>query len=158
MRHAIAMLAMFLCIGCTAQKTQVAQQAQPPTQLIGMTKAQIMSCMGSPNGLQQTSSGEVWSYPAGAPAGGQAANQAFTNALDSNGGTTPGNTGTGAYAGAGAPGAFGSANGGSHSCAVNIVFSSGKVSAINYLSQNGANLEGWECTNSVQNCAASPTP
>ena len=48
---------------CSLQRAQTAQNAQ--TQLIGMSKEHILSCMGPP--LQKAAEGqtEVWSYAAG---------------------------------------------------------------------------------------------
>jgi outer membrane protein assembly factor BamE (lipoprotein component of BamABCDE complex) len=63
------MTKLLICIGCLAlaacslQRAQTAQNAQ--SQLVGMSKEQILGCMGPP--LQKAVEGqtEVWSYASG---------------------------------------------------------------------------------------------
>ncbi len=48
---------------CAIQRAQVASDAQ--SQMVGMTKEQILACMGPPTNKAAEGATEVWSYPSG---------------------------------------------------------------------------------------------
>src|SRR6188474_279981 len=57
---------LFACVGaaaCSLQRAEVAHNAQAT--MVGMTKEQVLQCMGPP--VQKSAEGqtEVWSYPSG---------------------------------------------------------------------------------------------
>jgi outer membrane protein assembly factor BamE (lipoprotein component of BamABCDE complex) len=63
MTKLLLMIACMALAACELQRAQTAHTAQ--SQLVGMTKEQILSCMGPP--LQKAAEGqtEVWSYASG---------------------------------------------------------------------------------------------
>jgi len=61
MRCLSALLVCLPAAACVFQRAQVADEAQH--QLVGMTKGQILSCMGAPAGQTAADNVEVWSYP-----------------------------------------------------------------------------------------------
>jgi outer membrane protein assembly factor BamE (lipoprotein component of BamABCDE complex) len=59
----IILLACLTVVACSLQRAETAQHAQ--TQMVGMSKEQVLQCMGPP--LQKTAEGqtEVWLYGSG---------------------------------------------------------------------------------------------
>ena len=114
--------------------------------MIGMSKEQVLQCMGPP--IQQSAAGqtEVWSYASG---NGRTQVSAFGNS------TTSGSViATGNYA-SGHASTFGSglAIATRRSCTVNIVMVSCRVSAVNYSGPTGGLLsQGEQCAFAIQNC------
>jgi outer membrane protein assembly factor BamE (lipoprotein component of BamABCDE complex) len=86
--------------GCAFQRAEIAQDAR--AQMVGMSKEQVLSCMGAPINKAAGGATEVWGYN-------------FGN------GMTVVNAGYDRYGG--------TAVGSSRFCNVNIVFASGQVSA-----------------------------
>jgi len=155
MRNAIAVIAVLLFAGCSTQSEQAAGPALP--QLIGMTKKQILSCMGSPINLQEIPNAEIWGYQSHGAASATVAGQTLPNGIGFYNGGSPGNTGTGEFAGTGPAAPFGAAGSGNQSCLVNIVFSSGRVSKVDYNSQGQTGAlatRNPQCASVVQGCAA----
>ncbi|PWC39271.1 hypothetical protein [Azospirillum sp. TSO35-2] len=112
--------------GCSVQRAQTAEAAK--TQLVGMSRENILSCMGAPTSRATEGRTEVWTYVS-APGtydsvttGGS--NFAFTKSRARN-------------------------------CTVNVVMSDGRVSRINYLGRTGGLLTaGEQCAYAVEGCMA----
>src|SRR5262249_15881717 len=123
---------------------EVAHNAQAT--MVGMTKEQVLQCMGPP--VQKSAEGqtEVWSYPSG---NGRTQVSTFGNSTTSGSVFASGN-----YAGGNAN-TYGSglAEATSRSCVVNVVMVAGRVSAVNYSGPTGGLLsQGEQCAFAVQNC------
>jgi hypothetical protein len=137
-------LALWVLSGCSLQRASEAQHAQ--SQMVGMTKEQVLQCMGPP--AQQSAEGqtEVWSYASG---NGRTDVRAFGNS------TTSGSViATGNYA-SGHANTYGSsfAMATRRSCTVNVVMVSGRVGAVNYSGPTGGLLsQGEQCAFAIQNC------
>lgn len=52
-----------LLVACALQRAQVANQAQG--QMVGLTKEQVLACMGPPGNKATEGATEVWSYSSG---------------------------------------------------------------------------------------------
>src|SRR5438034_872554 len=65
--HSVAMvLVAALCAGvagCAVQRAQVAQDAQ--SKMVGLSKEQVLACMGPPANKAAEGATEVWSYASG---------------------------------------------------------------------------------------------
>lgn len=112
-----------LC-GCAFQRAEVAQDAR--AQMVGMSKEQVLSCMGAPVNKAAEGATEVWSY----------------------------NSGNGMTITDASYGRFGgTAVSASRFCTVNIVFSGPQVSAVNYNGPTGGLLTaGEQCAYAVNSC------
>jgi hypothetical protein len=144
--RAVAVIAIGLILpGCAIQRAQVANEAHD--KMIGLSKEQVLACMGPPAQQAAEGSTEVWSYNSG---------NDRTTAIGS----------TFASAQASATGgphyASGTATGQSTSittsmrryCTVNIVMTDNRVSQVNYNGPTGGLLTaGEQCAFAVQNCA-----
>ena len=120
------------CSSSRFGRAQVATQAK--AQMIGMSKEQVLACMGAP--FQQAAVGqtEVWSYPSG-------------------GDTTTVSTANGSVDAAGNASAFGVSQSAHRYCVVNVVMTAGKVSGVNYTGRTGGwASEGEQCAFAVKNC------
>jgi hypothetical protein len=139
LRHAAALAlvaftasSIYACSSSRFGRAQVATQAK--AQMIGMSKEQVLACMGAP--FQQAAVGqtEVWSYPSG-------------------GDTTTVSTANGSVDAAGNATAFGVSQSAHRYCVVNVVMTAGKVSAVNYTGRTGGwASEGEQCAFAVKNC------
>jgi outer membrane protein assembly factor BamE (lipoprotein component of BamABCDE complex) len=110
--------------GCAIQRAQEAQDAR--VQMVGMTKGQVRACMGTPANKASESSTEVWGY-------------------NSSNGMTVVNSSYDRYGG--------TAVGSGRFCNINVVFSGGQVSAINYTGPTGGLLSaGEQCAYAVDAC------
>lgn len=58
----IVALGVALC-GCAFQRAEIAQDAR--TQMVGMSKEQVLSCMGAPANKAAEGATEVWGYDSG---------------------------------------------------------------------------------------------
>jgi outer membrane protein assembly factor BamE (lipoprotein component of BamABCDE complex) len=66
-QHTAAVIALAIAAGgltgCAIERAQVAQDAQ--TKMVGLTKEQVLSCMGVPAAKAAEGAMEVWSYNSG---------------------------------------------------------------------------------------------
>ena len=130
--------------GCAFQRAEIAQQAQH--QMVGMSKEQVLQCMGPPGNKMAEGASEVWSYESG--------NNHTSVFGTGNSNTTASVVSTGSVAtGQASTTSFGSAVATSRHCTVNVVMSSGYVSRVNYSGPTGGLItEGEQCAFAVQNC------
>ena len=140
---AIFFLSIALCLfvsGCAAQRAAVAQDAQ--SKMVGMTKEQVLSCMGAPANKASEGQTEVWTYKSG---NGATTVSSFSTANAMVSGTANAATGSG----------FGSSvsTASKRYCIVNVVMTSGSVSKVNYSGPTGGLITGGEqCAFVVRNC------
>jgi outer membrane protein assembly factor BamE (lipoprotein component of BamABCDE complex) len=121
-----ALIACFLVAGCAIQRAQTAATAQG--QMIGMSKEQVLACMGPPMNKAAEGATEVWSYASG------------------NGRTDVAMAGGDGWASGSSSKRF---------CTVNVTMSSGRISRINYVGPTGGLLTpGEQCAFALQNCVA----
>jgi len=120
------------CVGAKFQRAEIASQAK--SSMIGMTKENVLACMGAPAQHAEAGETEVWSYPSGGD----------TNSLGSASGSTNS---------LGDTNAVGSSSTVHRYCIVNIVMTGGRVSAVNYNGRTGGwASQGEQCAFAVQNC------
>jgi hypothetical protein len=130
--------------GCAIQRAQQASDAQ--TKMIGLSKEQVLACMGPPANKAVEGATEVWSYNSG---NNQTTVSTFgtsnTNAsVSGNRNYAPGQAST-------TSSGFGVAR--SRFCTVNVTMINGQVSRINYVGPTGGLLtQGEQCAFVVQNC------
>jgi hypothetical protein len=146
-RIVIAFAALALA-GCAMERAKVAQDAK--AQMVGMTKEQVLACMGPPASRMAEGSTEVWSYPSGgksitlASSSGDTQGSAVATAMGNSAVATGRATTTG----------FGSAVTMNRYCTVNVVMAGNAVTAINYAGPTGGLLTaGEQCSYAVRNCA-----
>jgi ABC-type enterobactin transport system permease subunit len=143
-KWSIALAAAMLLTACSFERAHVAAEAQ--RSMIGMTKEQVLACMGPPAQQQTAGATEVWAYPSGGEdrTFGSATGVSSANGVYGSG-----------YANAwGSSSAFGSSTSVHRYCVVNVVMSDGRVSAVHYSGRTGGLLtEGEQCAFAVQNCA-----
>lgn len=124
-RTAFLILLLSCLISCSLQRAQEAEAAK--TKMVGMSREDVLTCMGPP--AQKTSEGttEVWTYPSG------------NGRVDS----------FASFAGSASGGvAYGSAIGSSQQrfCVVNLIVTDGRVKAVNYNGPTGGLLtRGEQC-------------
>jgi hypothetical protein len=110
--------------GCAIQRAQVAQDAR--AQMVGMSKEQVITCMGPPVSKATEGQTEVWSYNSG--------------------------DGTVVASGSVSSGNF-SGMSSSRFCRINLVFTGGGVSAVNYQGPTGGLITaGEQCAYAVDAC------
>ena len=62
--RAVVAVVIAACVAdCAGERTQIANYAQ--NKMIGLTKEQVLACMGSPASKATEGATEVWSYPSG---------------------------------------------------------------------------------------------
>ena len=138
---------LFACVGaaaCSLQRAETAHNAQ--SQMVGMSKEQVLQCMGSP--LQKSAEGqtEVWSYASG---NGRSQVSTFGSSTTSGSLVASGNYATG-YANTYGSGLAVATR---RSCTVNVVMVVGRVSAVNYSGPTGGLIsQGEQCAFAIQNC------
>jgi outer membrane protein assembly factor BamE (lipoprotein component of BamABCDE complex) len=125
----VAAALLGVCLtSCAIQRSQVANEAQ--TKMAGLTKEQILTCMGPPASKATVGATEAWSYPSG------------------NGRTdvaVTGNANHGVFVGGGVSE--------SRSCTVNVTMIAGKVDRVSYIGPTGGLLSPNEqCAFAVANC------
>ena len=109
---------------CAIQRAEIAQDAR--AQMVGMSKEQVLACMGAPGNKAAEGATEVWGYASG---NGMTV---ATASYDRFGGTAVSS---------------------SRFCNVNIVFASGQVSTVNYTGPTGGLLTaGEQCAYAVSPC------
>jgi hypothetical protein len=119
----IVALGAALC-GCAFQRAEIAQDAR--AQMVGMTKEQVLACMGAPATKAAEGATEVWGFASGN--GMTVASASY----DQYGGTAV------------------SSN---RFCNIDIVFAGGQVSAVNYTGPTGGLLTaGEQCAYAVNAC------
>jgi outer membrane protein assembly factor BamE (lipoprotein component of BamABCDE complex) len=110
--------------GCALERAKVAADAQ--SQMVGLSKEQVLACMGPPVTKAAEGSTEVWSYPSGD-------------------GTT--------VASASGDRFFASAVSSKRFCTVNVTMTAGRVSRLNYVGPTGGLLTpGEQCAFAIRNC------
>lgn len=125
----LGVLILATCLtACAVQRAQLASDAQ--TEMIGLSKEQVLACMGPPANKATEGTTEVWSYASG------------------NGQTTVSTFGT---AGRGYATGFGVAE--QRFCTINVTMTGGRVSRLNYVGPTGGLLTaGEQCAFALQNC------
>jgi len=124
MRTICLLLSALLLLGCALQRAQVANEAQ--TSMVGLTKEQVLACMGPPMSKTMEGGTEVWSYASG---NGQTDTMVSGNRFWAAGVSTQ------------------------RFCTVNVIMTSGRVSRLNYVGPTGGLLTaGEQCAFAVQNC------
>jgi hypothetical protein len=128
MRRALAIVLVAALAGCATSRSQTASDAR--TRMVGMSKENVLACMGAPQQRVAEGATEVWRYPSG------------------------GGTVTAATATASGNMAMGMANTSARYCIVNLVIRDGAVTQVNYSGPAGSVLApGEQCAYAVQNCA-----
>jgi hypothetical protein len=116
-----------LCValgGCAIQRAQIAQDAR--AQMVGLSKEQVLTCMGPPANKAAEGATEVWGYASGN--GMTVASASY----DRYGGTAVAS---------------------SRFCNINIVMASGRVTTVNYQGPTGGLLTaGEQCAYAVDAC------
>ena len=135
----ITLLVAGVTVGaCEIQRAQEASDAQ--ASMVGMSKEQVLACMGSPVNAAMTGGTEVWTY-------------------DSGNGRTDTIGAANAWGGWGHAFGIASSTSTSRYCKVNVVMTGGRVSRVNYTGPTGGLLtEGEQCAFAVQNCLRQAVP
>ena len=63
LRTVVAAVIAACVADCGAERTQIANYAQ--NKMVGLTKEQVLACMGPPASKATEGAAEVWSYPSG---------------------------------------------------------------------------------------------
>jgi len=130
--------AAFLLAGCAVQRAHQATEARE--QLVGLSKEQILACMGPPGQRMAEGATEVWSYASG--------NGHISTLVNTSSNTTfHGGTSSASSTG------FGTAISSRRYCTVNVTIVGGKVQRVNYLGPTGGLLtQGEQCAYAVKEC------
>jgi hypothetical protein len=140
MRTRTFVLVCLLNAGCAFQRAEIAQQAQH--QMVGLSREQVLQCMGPPGNKMADGGTEVWSYESG---------NNHTAVFGSGNSTTTGSIGGGSVLAN--TSSFGSAVAETRHCTVNVVMANGYVSRVNYSGPTGGLITaGEQCAFAVQNC------
>jgi hypothetical protein len=142
--------------GCSIQRAQTATTAQ--AQMIGMSKGDVLACMGVPGDKAIEGSVEVWSYAAGngrtdSFSSSTSNTLASVNAQAQS--TRVGNTkyATGSAIGSSQTNSFGVGSSRARFCTVSVVMTNGQVSRVNYSGPTGGLItKGEQCAYAVENC------
>jgi hypothetical protein len=141
---ASGVLAVIMLAGCSIQRAQIAGEAQ--SNMVGLTKEQVLACMGPPVNRAAESATEVWSYNSG--------NERTQLSTFGQSTTDASLYGSGGYVSANAStisSGFGVAT--RRHCTVNVVMVAGRVVRVNYSGPTGGLLtSGEQCAFAVQNC------
>lgn len=130
--------------GCAIQRAQVAQDAR--AQMVGLSREQVLGCMGPPGNKAVEGQTEVWSYASG---NGYSSTVATTDVNTTGQASRIGNQ---VYGTANSTG-FGTAVSTRRFCTVNVVMTNGLVSAVNYQGPTGGLLTaGEQCAFAVDAC------
>jgi outer membrane protein assembly factor BamE (lipoprotein component of BamABCDE complex) len=129
LRSVVAALIAVACLTqCAIQRAQIANDAQ--SKMIGLTKEQVLACMGPPTSRATEGATEVWSYPSG--------NNHTAVAVS-------GNANHGVITGGGVAE--------TRFCTVNVTMVDGQVNRMNYVGPTGGLLSPNEqCAFAVENC------
>jgi outer membrane protein assembly factor BamE (lipoprotein component of BamABCDE complex) len=127
-RAVVAVVIAACMADCAIQRAQIANDAQ--AKMIGLTKEQVLACMGPPSSKAVEGATEVWSYSSGNGRTGVA---------------MTGNASHGSFVGGGVAE--------SRFCTVNVTMIGGKVDRMNYIGPTGGLLSPNEqCAFAVANC------
>lgn len=134
--------------GCAVQRAVVAQSAQE--KMVGMSREQVLACMGPPANKAAEGATEVWSYGSGdgrtIAVGSVYAQTDSSFSADQCSNRISG-TGTATTAGAG------SVTTSRRYCTINVAMTDGRVSRVNYSGPTGGLLTaGEQCAFAIQNC------
>ncbi|WP_334066408.1 hypothetical protein [Burkholderia cepacia] len=153
----LGMAAMTLLSGCAVERAQIAASAQ--TGMLGLSKGEVLACMGVPQTKAAEGSVEVWRYDTGNGRTDSFSN-GYSNTTSSAVGaaeaTRIGNTmyAAGAASGNSQTNSFGHSMSRHRSCTVSVVMTNGIVSKVNYNGPTGGLLtKGEQCAHAVENCA-----
>lgn len=134
--------------GCAVQRAVVAQGAQE--KMVGMSREQLLTCMGPPATKAAEGATEVWSYGSGndrtttigtgyAQTNGSISGERRGNQFSATGEATTTSLAT--------------VNSSRRYCTVNVVMTDGRVSRLSYAGPTGGILTGGEqCAFAIQNC------
>jgi hypothetical protein len=126
--------------GCSVQRAIVANDAQQ--KMVGLTREEVLACMGPPAAKMGEGSTEVWSYGSG-----NGRTTTVASATTETQANVMGGTGTATSSG------FGTATTTRRSCTVNVNMVDGRVSRVNYVGATGGLLTpGEQCAFAIQNC------
>jgi len=124
MRILVTMALGAMLAGCAIQRAQVAQDAR--VQMVGMSKEQVLVCMGPPASKATEGLSEVWGYNSG--------------------------DGTVVASGSVSGGSFSGVSS-SRFCRINLVFSGAAVTTVNYQGPTGGLITaGEQCAYAVDAC------
>jgi hypothetical protein len=129
---------------CAIQRAQEASDAQ--TKMIGLSKEQVLACMGPPAAKAVEGTTEVWSYNSGN-------NQTTVNTFSTSNtnASVSGNRNFASGQASTTSTGFGTAR--SRFCTVNVTMVNGAVSRMNYVGPTGGLLtQGEQCAFAVENC------
>ncbi len=134
--------------GCAVQRAVVAQGAQE--RMVGMSREQVLACMGPPVTKAAEGATEVWSYGSG----NDRTTTIGTGYAQTNGSTSGEQRGNQFSAtGQATTTSLATVNSSRRFCTVNVVMMDGRVSRLNYAGPTGGILTGGEqCAFAVQNC------
>src|SRR5689334_922538 len=135
MRFPILFMALLAVSACSIQRAEQASEAQQS--MPGLTKAQVLACMGVPAGQMASGSTEVWSYPSGGSTQNYSVAQTYGSGSGTYSGETTGNLTTGTYSGSGTATTLSYGGSRNRYCIVNVVFSGDTVASINYQGRTG---------------------
>jgi hypothetical protein len=118
----------------------------------GLSKAQVLACMGVPAGHMESGSTEVWSYPSGGSTENYSVAQTYGSGSGTYSGATTGGLTTGTYSGTGSATTLSVGRSIGRYCIVNVVFTGDTVASVNYQGRTGGLLtQGSECAYAVRN-------
>jgi hypothetical protein len=144
MRFVLVVCCTAALAGCAVQRAQVAQDAR--AQMVGMSKEQVLGCMGPPGNKAAEGQTEVWSYASG---NGHSSTIAVTDATTTAQASRFGNQ----VYGTADTTAVGTAISTRRFCTVNVVMTDGRVTTINYNGPTGGLLTaGEQCAFAVDAC------
>lgn len=140
-RNAVRIAMLTLLSGatsaCVFQRAQEASDAQ--SAMVGMSKEQVLACMGSPANTAVAGTTEVWTYNSG---NGREDSVGVVNA----------------WGGYGWASGFGSVTTTQRFCKVDVVMNMNRVSRINYTGPTGGLLtKGEQCGFAIDNCMQQAT-
>lgn len=134
--------------GCAVQRAVVAQGAQE--KMVGISREQVLTCMGPPATKAAEGTKEVWSYGSGndrttttgigyAQTNGSISGERRGNQFSATGEATTTSLAT--------------VNSSRRYCTINVVMTDGRVARLNYAGPTGGILTGGEqCAFAIQNC------
>lgn len=144
----IAICYAFGLAGCAVQRAVVAQSAQE--KMVGMSREQVLGCMGPPANKAAEGATEVWSYGSGdgrtisigsvhAQTDSSFSADRYRNQISGTGTSTTTGLAT--------------ATSSRRYCTVNVAMIDGRVSRVNYSGPTGGLLTaGEQCAFAIQNC------
>lgn len=139
----MALISLVFLSGCALERAQEAANAKQS--MVGMSKEDVLTCMGSPEAKEHEGRTDVWSYSSGG--GSDSVGSAFGQSQFS--ANRFGNTVTGSGTSTGI--GFGRTR--ARYCTVHVVFKNDVVAAVNYAGRTGGLLDqGEQCAYALQNC------